>query len=361
MKFCSNRENQSVSMKKVLIPLLVILIIAAIAAILTINSFTRSFSDDPDAIKEAAESVVTLYMYDANGVNFASSSGFAAFDNDIIITNHHCIQGNVYSIEAQRKDGSTFPIDSVIAYDEEKDIAVLRAPNCGLTPLKTANGLDSKQGQKVAAIGSPKGISDMYSTGVLSKIEASEGYSVLIATASISPGSSGGALFNDRGQVIGITSAGHLDANEIYISVPIEYAQTLYDSRTPEGEMTVTAWYEQSEHPYTVDYIMAYGSMLHNQTITTSGYISGMDTDIYLVSSPELVAFSDTRSTFDLAATMKLRELRSNGFALQVDITRNHISTGDLNPGDSITVEGTIMYYSASDIRLVADNIVKSK
>lgn len=361
MKSTTDYKKHTPSAKKVIFPLLAFLLLAAIGALLIFNPFSRNFSDDPNAIEKAADSVVKLNMYDANGILLATGSGFAAFDKDILITNHHCIDGNVYSIEAQRKDGSAFPIDSVVTYDKEKDIAILRAPNCGLIPLKTDAGLDAKQGEKVSAIGSPDGIGSMYSTGVISKAESMGSYTALLSTASISGGSSGGALFNDHGKVIGITSAERIGANDIYLSVPIEYAKALYDNRTPEEEMTVAAWYDQSEHSYTADYLISFGSKLHGQTVTAFGYISGMDADIYLVSAPDLIAFLDARSDFDLTTAMKLRELASSGYALHVDTQRNHVSTKDLSPGDLITVEGTIMYYSASDIRLIADSIIKSE
>lgn len=351
--------KRAVSMKKRLFPLLAILLSAATAAILILNPFGRNFSDNPNAIEKAADSVVKLYMYDANGVNIATASGFAAFDSDIIVTNYHCIDGNVHAIKAQRKDGSDFPIDSVVAYDEEKDIAILRAPDSDLTPLKVGAGLETKQGEKVSAIGSPDGIASMYSTGVVSKQESMGSFTALLSTASISPGSSGGALFNDRGQVIGITSAERIDANDIYLSVPIEYAQALYDSRTPETEMTVSDWYAQSDHSYTVDYILASAAKLHNQTITTSGYISGIDTDLYLVSALDLAAYIDARDTYDFATSMKLQDLKRDGYTLQVDADKNHLSIDDLKPGDWITIEGTVVYYSSSDIRLIASSITK--
>lgn len=285
MNVCPNREKSSGSTKIVFISLLVILLLAAIAGIFMITRFSRRFSDDPNAI--AAESVVTLTMYDANGIAIGTESGFAAFDKDILITNYRCIDGNVYSIEALRKNGTSFPIDSIVDYDAEKDIAILRAPNCGLTPLKT-------------------------------------------------------------------------DGKDIDLSTPIEDAQALYDSRTPEGEISITAWYAQRDHTYTADYIMTYGSKLHAQTVTACGYIAGMDADIYLVPSPNDVVFLDMRTDFDLTASMKLQELRSSGRALQVDTAQNQIFTDDLSPGELITVEGTVMAYNASDIRLIAHSIDKS-
>jgi len=123
--------------------------------------------------------------------------------------------------------------------------------------------------------------------------------------------------------------------------------------------MTVAEFYEQGEHPYGVDYICAYGNLMHNQKIITYGYISGMDSSIFIVSSPDLIAGIDLRTSFNLEASVLLRELRNTSYALEIDAKRNHIYTDDLVPYDLILVEGTLMFYSPSDIKVIASEIIK--
>lgn len=347
------------SSKKLVTGLVAFVIIIALAAIAIINPFGSNFADDPDAIQKASESVVKLYLYDINGIEIGTGSGFAAFDKDIIITNHHCIEGDVYSLQAERADHSVFPIESVIAYDEEKDIAILRAPESNLTPLATGDSMNLKRGEKTVAIGSPIGFQQMVSTGIFSNYLNMETYSRILSTASISHGSSGGALFNNRGKVIGVTSGGYESGNDLYYSIPIHYVQELYNNRSPETEITLAEFYEQSEHPYSVDYLCANGNLLHSQTVVTYGYISGMDSSIYLVSSSDLVLNIDLRNNFDLESSLLLRELRSASYAIEVDTERNHIYTDDLAPNDIIVVEGTVMFYSSSDIRIIASKLAK--
>ena len=341
--------------KKRLLPLIVLFIVIGLAAALILSSRSGNFTEDPDAIQKAASSVVKLYMYDYNGILRSTGSGFAAFDKDIIITNHHCIEGDVYSIEAQREDGSIFMIDSVIAYDEEKDLAVLRAPDCGLTPLKTAEGLRMKKGEKVAAIGSPKGIASMFSTGIISNILDWGTHYVLSSTASISHGSSGGALFNNRGKVIAITSAGHVDGNEIYYNVPIEYAKELYDTRSPNAEMTITEFYEQSEHPYNVDYLLAFGSKLDGKTVIAYGYVSGFDSLIYLVSSPDQALNINNQTSWTLQGSLLL----DSQPALKVQADESTTLINSVYTGDLVAVEGVVRYYDSTDVRIISSTIEK--
>lgn len=344
---------------KKLFPLLLIVIAVAVG-ILLVNPFSKDFSEDPDAINKAADSVVKLYLYDANGVDNGTGSGFAVFDKGVIVTNHHCIDG-VFSIQAECADHSMFPIDSVIAYDKEKDIAILRAPESVLVPLKIGDSMSIKRGEETVAIGSPIGLQQMVSTGVFSNYLNMDTYFRILSTASISHGSSGGALFNNQGKVIGITSGGYEAGNNLYYSIPIKYAEELYNSRTLEEEMTLTKFYEQGNHPYTVDYLLAHGNVLHNKDVTVSGYISGIDTDLFLVSSADFVLNIDMRKTFDLSKSMALAEQHSSNSSIQVDMRDLKTAADGLSPNAKITVEGTLIYYGADDVRLIASKVANTQ
>ena len=346
--------------KKKIVPIAIILVlIAALAAVLLFNPFHGNFSEDTDAIQKAGNSVVKIYMYDINGIEISTGSAFAALDKDIIITNHHCIEGNVYSIEAERADNSFFSIESVVAYDEEKDIAILRAPESNLTPLAVGNSSNIKRGEKTVAIGSPIGIHQMISTGVFSNYLDVKTHIRILSTASISHGSSGGALFNNHGKVVGITSGAYETGNDLYYSIPMYYAQELYDNRDPKDELTVPEFYDLSEHPYDVDYLLAFGNKLQGQEITAYGYIGGIDTNLYLVSSLDQVVLFDARDDWtpaqQIEITLLLRELP----AVQIQRPNTDTFSSDLMLGDLIAVEGTLRYYSASDIRIVPSKLFK--
>ena len=75
----------------ILVVLMAVAALAAVILVLLTHPFTGNFSENPDAIQKAADSVVKIYMYDYNGILQGSGSGFATLDEDIIITNHHCI------------------------------------------------------------------------------------------------------------------------------------------------------------------------------------------------------------------------------------------------------------------------------
>ena len=84
-----------------------------------------SFSDDPDAIAVASQSVVKLSCYDRKGNLYSTGSGFACFADNVIITNYHVIEGDIVRIEAQTETGETFDITHVLATNADEDIAIL--------------------------------------------------------------------------------------------------------------------------------------------------------------------------------------------------------------------------------------------
>ena len=216
------------------------LIVGAVVLLNTIFKSHDSFSDNPVAIETASESVVMLSCYDKSGELYASGSGFALIEKGIIVTNYHVIEENVYSVEVNTGSGATYNIESIVAMDEEMDIAILRctgSPN--FTLLNTGDSTSLKKGEKVVAIGSPLGLINSVSTGVFS------GYidNVLLQfTAAISPGSSGGVLFDNSGKVLGITVGANENGQSLNFAIPIEYALSLWENR--DKEISVKDFYE---------------------------------------------------------------------------------------------------------------------
>ena len=206
-----------------------------------------SFSDDPKAIQKASNSVVMLSCYGKDGNMVATGSAFAAFDEGIFVTNYHVTEG-VYSIKAQMETGLEFKIDTVVAFDSEKDITILRTDAItGLEPLPLGDSSKIERGEKVIAIGSPLGLINTISIGLYSgKIKDDGVY--LQFSAPISHGSSGGALFNDAGEVIGITFATLEEGQNINFAIPIEAAQALYQASKMAKYMSMEAFYNTFVH-----------------------------------------------------------------------------------------------------------------
>ncbi len=190
-----------------------------------------SFLDDYQAIEQVAKSVLMLEVYDRQNELLCTGSGFVAFDNRTLITNYHVMEG-AEIIKAYTDDGDYYRLDSVISADKDRDIAILRfeSPSV-IQPLTLHENAELLRGQPVVAIGSPVGIKNTVSTGIISTFVSDGESSFIQFTAPISHGSSGGALFDAAGQVIGIPCA-FLDAGQnLNFAVDIDDVIVLYANR----------------------------------------------------------------------------------------------------------------------------------
>ena len=172
-----------------------------------------------ELFKMASPSVVWVEGFNASGEKFGTGSGFVASDG-AIVTNYHVIRG-AYSADVRLQDGSTIPIQGEVGFDPNRDVAVIKANSLSAKSLTLGDSERLQIGDKVIAIGSPLAIQNTLSDGLVSGIRNG-----LIQTSTpISPGSSGGPLFNTRGEVVGIAVAQVLGAQNINFAVPINWAK----------------------------------------------------------------------------------------------------------------------------------------
>ncbi|HUQ40066.1 MAG TPA: trypsin-like peptidase domain-containing protein [Acidimicrobiales bacterium] len=215
---------------------------------------SRSTTAAPMGIPEIAErvrpAIVQVEVVAAGGSG--SASGVLFRTDGHVLTNNHVIDG-ARSIVVVGADGKKWPA-TVVGGDAETDIAVLKisAPNVTTAVLGSAEGL--KVGQLAIAIGSPLGLAGgpSVSVGVVSalarQVESNDGQPLLdmIQTdAPIAPGSSGGALLDSTGVVIGITTAIAVDsrtgAEGLGFATPIDIARDVADQLIAHGRV-VHVW-----------------------------------------------------------------------------------------------------------------------
>ena len=187
-----------------------------------------SFSNDPDAVEKAADSVFMLEVYDASNRKLAVGSGFVIFAPSIMATNYHVIEDGAYVV-AISDDAEQYIIDEVCAADRKLDLALLRFhPASSIRPLEYDASDDLKRSQTVVTIGSPAGLKNTVSIGNISAFFDRDTRNWIQFTAPISSGSSGGALLNDQGKVIGITTATYTSAQNVNLAVRVSALAGLY-------------------------------------------------------------------------------------------------------------------------------------
>jgi serine protease Do len=172
-------------------------------------------------------------------------SGFIVDPKGFILTNQHVVQGAT-RISVRLQSGEQY-IGTVVGVDEETDLAVLKV-NAGkdLPAIKLGDSNTVEVGDWVLAIGSPFGLEQTVTAGIISKKERQPypqaNFQQFIQTdAAINRGNSGGPLVNMRGEVIGInsqiaTSTG--DYNGIGFALPSNEANFVYKQITTKGKVS---------------------------------------------------------------------------------------------------------------------------
>lgn len=177
----------------------------------------------------------------------AQGSGFIVHPDGWVITNHHVIDGQK-ELEVSLWDGQSYTA-KIVGSDPQTDVALLKIqpPKGKKTPfpfvqLGSSDKLDV--GDWVVAIGNPMGLHHSVTRGIVSAKSRGDlglyqqGYADFLQTdAAISPGNSGGPLFNLRGEVIAINTAINRAGNDLGFAVPIDQAKPIIDQLRAHGEV----------------------------------------------------------------------------------------------------------------------------
>lgn len=170
-----------------------------------------------------ASSVVMIMIHDKKGEPIGSGSGIMIGRKGYILTNQHVASGGSFYTVRIEEDDNCYRTDEIIKYNNVLDLAVIRIDRT-LDPLPVYNRAEKLvRGQKVVAIGSPMGLFNSVSDGIIAGFRKLDDVDMIQFTAPISSGSSGGALLNMYGEVIGISTAVMRDAQNINIAVGYEY------------------------------------------------------------------------------------------------------------------------------------------
>ncbi len=188
----------------------------------------RNRKDIPSIAKAANGSIVSIVMSDKDGKPLGQGSRFFVSKDGLIVTNYHVIAEGVSGV-AKLPDGAFYLIDGVLASDKVRDVAVLKAQGHNFRTLTLGNSDRVQVGEEVVAIGSPLSLESTVSNGIVSGIRAvkEEGGKYLQITAPVSPGSSGGPLFNTAGEVVGITTMYLKGGENLNFAIPINDAKRL--------------------------------------------------------------------------------------------------------------------------------------
>ncbi len=174
-------------------------------------------------IGKMEKAIVFIYNHAIDG-NDVFGSGFFISDDGTIVTNYHVI-AHSKKLSISTDTNKEYTDISVLGYDVLKDIAILKINTKDKFPFcKLGNSDKVVLGDSIVVIGNPMGLRNTLSTGIISSLKQKDFIQI---TAPISPGSSGGALFNMYGEVIGITSETISDGQNLGFCIPINEVHTI--------------------------------------------------------------------------------------------------------------------------------------
>ena len=172
-----------------------------------------------------------------------TGSGFIISADGLILTNHHVVEG-ADEITVRLTDNREFK-GKVLGSDAKTDIAVVKIEAQNLPVLKMGNSDDLKVGEWVAAIGSPFGLDNTVTAGIVSaksrKLPSDQYVPFIQTDVAVNPGNSGGPLFNMKGEVVGInsqifsTSGGFMGLS---FAIPSNLAMQIKDQLVKNGKVT---------------------------------------------------------------------------------------------------------------------------
>ncbi len=303
-----------------------------------------TFGDDVSVASVAARVIPSTVAVDTSALLRAGSGSGVVYGQDgYIITNNHVIEGSS-DISVVFADGARFPAE-VVGTDPTTDIGVLLVQRQDLSPISVGSADDLVIGEPAVAVGNPLGLAGgpTVTTGIVSaldrRLQAGGGedlFGLVQTDAPIAPGSSGGALVDASGRLIGITTAiavSNVGAEGLGFAVPIDIAIGVANDLIETGEVRhallgivgETAWAAKGGAEFPV-------GVLINEVAANSAYeeAGGQVNDV-------IVALGDQEVRTLDSLLARLRRLRA-GDVVAIRILRGdaemtlNVTMGLLNP-----------------------------
>jgi serine protease Do len=160
-------------------------------------------------------------------------TGFVIRKDGWVATNLHVIAG-ASELTVVTADRHEYPVVEVLGFDELHDLALVRIEAKEMSVVSLGDSDLVRAGDSVVAIGHPLRLEDTVSNGLVSAVRVlNPAQSVLQISAPIAPGSSGGPLFSDKGEVIGVATFYGLKGQNLNFGVPVRYLKALLEDTHP--------------------------------------------------------------------------------------------------------------------------------
>ena len=182
-------------------------------------SLAQTTFNPAEIAKKVTPSVVLIKG--TSGEGELLGTGFIIASDGKIATALHVIQ-DLKSGGVRLSNREIFDSFSILAFDQRKDLAIIKVPGFDLPSIGLGNSNEVSLGDQVLLVGNPKGLEGTVTAGIVSALrDMPEGFKVIQTDAATNPGNSGGPLLNSQGQVIGVLDFKLRGAENLNFALPI--------------------------------------------------------------------------------------------------------------------------------------------
>ena len=200
----------------------------------------RGVKGIPEIVKEQADAVVFVRV-STKGGEHRVGTGFVVRQTGEILTNFHLVE-DAKTITVRLKNEDVYDEVALLERDPRRDIALIKVRGWNLPVVRLGDSDPVQVGERVVAIGNPRGLEQTVADGLISAIrDTGKGYKLFQMSVPISTGSSGGPLFNMAGEAIGITAAYLEGGQNLNFAIPINYGLALFQDSSPSRQGNMPA------------------------------------------------------------------------------------------------------------------------
>ncbi len=317
------------------------------------GSLTLRMGSDSGALdfstiyEKCSPSVVGIKVFKGSDNDyFAWGTGVIASENGYIITNTHVIDGGE-TAKVVLSDGKECDA-LLVGFDASSDIALLKIDATGLPAAEFASSSTLSVGDSVAAIGNPLGqnLSLTMTRGIVSALNREISYngttmSLIQTDASINEGNSGGPLFNERGQVVGITNMKMISnfgsgIEGLGFAIPSDTVKSIVSALITDGKVT-----GRITIGVTVGPVSEYAAKYYDipQGLYVSYVTAGSDAEKQGIKAGDIIVSVNGKDAFTTQAVTEAKEGLEIGDSIEFTVWR-----------DGKTFDTTVKLMDASDM-----------
>ena len=208
-------------------------VLIVIVLFVAINAYAKTASQ---VFEEVSSSIVIVLNFDANGDLKGFGSGVVLSDG-VLATNYHVIK------EAEKiqvvHQGKKY-LATLRHLDWDRDVCTLSVSGFKAPTVVLGSTSQLRVGARVYAVGAPQGLELTLTEGIVSALRQLEGGTYIQHTAAISPGSSGGGMFDEQGRLLGLTTFYIAESQSLNFAVPVEWIEELPKRHTSGVKNTET-------------------------------------------------------------------------------------------------------------------------